>query len=86
MPHKVPPCIICSEQQGGGCPHEFGENPVNVMVEVPEDLMPGGTLVLGWHVCIACLDCVYSMPLEQGLWRRCRVCWDAKSHQNTYHM
>jgi hypothetical protein len=69
-----------------GCHHEFGENLVNVAVGVPEDLMPGRTPVLGWCACITCLNCVYSMPLEHGLSRRCRVCWDAKAHQNTYHM
>jgi hypothetical protein len=69
-----------------GCRREFGENPVNITVGIPEDLKPGGTPVLGWCACITCLDCVYSMPLENGLWRRCRVCWEEKSHQNNYHL
>jgi hypothetical protein len=69
-----------------GCRKEFGNEPIHVGVGVPEDLRPGGTPVLGWCACITCLECVYKMPLEYGLWRRCRGCWSAYGHQNDYLM
>jgi hypothetical protein len=69
-----------------GCRRELGDNPINITVGIPEDLKPGNTPVLGWCACVTCLACVYSMPLEHGLWRRCRGCWHPFAHQHTYHM
>lgn len=68
-----------------GCRLEFGNNPIHIAVGVPEDLRPGSTPVLGYCGCITCLQCVYSMPLEYGIGRRCRGC-RAFGHQHGYHM
>jgi hypothetical protein len=68
-----------------GCRREFGDYPIHIVVGVPEDLKPGSTPVLGYCGCITCLQCVYSMPLEYDIGRRCRGC-HAFGHQHEYHM
>jgi hypothetical protein len=69
------PCCI-------GCRKEFGPHPVHMSVGVPEDLRPSITPVLGMCACITCLECVYSMPLEDdGRWRKCRGCGRDEAHE-----
>jgi len=64
-----------------GCHVDFGQNPVNVSVGVPEDMRPSDTPVLGLCCCVTCLKCVYSMPLLDGKWRPCRACLDPYAHE-----
>ena len=61
-----------------GCRTTF----VDLMVRVPEDLRPSSTPVLGMCACVTCLECVYSMPVEEGgRWRKCRACWADQAHE-----
>ena len=64
-----------------GCHEEFGKNPVNASIGVPEDLRPSFTPVLGLCCCVTCLKCVYAMPLLSGKWRPCRACLDPYAHE-----
>ena len=73
-------CRMCD----GPCV-DFGLNPVHVSVDVPEDLRPSDTPVLGICCCVTCLGCVHRMPALDGKWRPCAACGNPCSHE-AFHL